>query len=488
MTRAGGGAAARRQRSVRRPHQRLGSHRARRAGGALLALSLALALGPRSLRAQSMRLHWTTTAQYVQLRPIAYDSASGAYEALPVAYAAPVTQDLELSAWGLGVTGLRGYALLRGRAALGSELVWPRYGDHFDLLAAYLELQRQTYRLRLGRQQRASALGWYAFDGLTAGWQPASSIRIEGYGGRGLARATLEPYNSPALTSLDPLRPDQGTILLGALLFAAPFPRASLTAIYQREALSDRSGLVSERAAVDGRIGIGTFLTLSGSADADLAERWIGKASVSATVRLSRSSFVELEAFRYRPTLDLTTIWGAFVPESNYGYTGSLQLAAASDLSLSGAFTYRRWQPLSAGSPFLENVADNQKELTLGAHARRGNLAFDGSYHLELGYGGDQSGGDLSVAWAPDDGWRAGLTGTAFQQTDMVRVTGGTVFGVGAQIRTPLGRRIGVSADLTRYFQRRLKGTTGVDWNQTRASLTFDWTVGADADHAGGYR
>jgi hypothetical protein len=70
----------------------------------------------------------------------------------------------------------------------------------------------------------------------------------------------------------------------------------------------------------------------------------------------------------------------------------------------------------------------------------------------------------------------------------MVRVTGGTVVGIGAQIRTPLGRRLGVSADVTRYFQRRLKGATGVDWNQTRASLTFDWTLGADADRVGGYR
>jgi len=455
------------------------------AGIALLALA-AMAGGPRALHAQAFRLHWTTSAQFVQLRPIQYDSASGAYLALPVAYAAPVTQDVEVSAWGFGVEGLRGYALMRGRAALGSELVWPRYGDHFDLLAAYLELQRQTWRLRLGRQQRASALGWYAFDGLTAGWQPVSAVRIEGYGGRGLARATLQPYNSPALLALDPLRPDQGTILAGAVLSATPFARSSFSAIYQREVLSDRSGLVSERAAVDGRVGIGSFLTLSGSADADLAEQWIGKASVGAAVRLSRSTFVSLEAFRYRPTLDLTTIWGAFVPESNNGYSASVRLAAASDLSFSGAFTYRRWQPLSAGTPFLVDVPNDQKELTVGAHAQRGPLALDGSYHLELGYGGDQSGGDLSVAWAQPEGWRAGLTGTAFQQTDMVRVTGGTVFGVGANLRTPLGRRLGLSADLTRYFQRRLRGTTGVDWNQTRASLTFDWSIGADADRTGG--
>ena len=460
--------------------------RATRLLAAPLVLLAWAAAGPRALHAQAFRLHWTTTAEYVQLRPIEYDSVSGVYDALPVAYAAPVTQDVELSAWGLGVEGLRAYALVRGRAALGSELVWPRYDDHFDVLAAYLELQRQTWRLRLGRQQRASALGWYAFDGLTAGWQPVSAVRIEGYGGRGLARATLQPYDSPALLSLDPLRPDEGTILAGAVLSATPLPRASFSAIYQREILADRTGLVSERAAVDGRVGIGSFLTLSGSADADLAEGWIGKASVSASARVTRWAFVSLEAFRYRPTLDLTTIWGAFVPESNNGYTGSLQLAASPDLSFSGAFTYRKWQPLSAGSPFLVDVPDNQKELTLGAHTRRGAIALDGDYHLELGYGGDQSGGDLSVAWAPPDGWRAGLTGTAFQQTDMVRVTGGTVFGVGGEVRTPLGRALGLSVNVTRYFQRQLKGTTGVDWNQTRASLTFDWTMGADADRAAG--
>ncbi len=61
---------------------------------------------------------------------------------------------------------------MRGRAALGSELVWPRYDDHFDALYAFLELERRYYRVRAGRQQRASGLGFYAFDGLTATARP----------------------------------------------------------------------------------------------------------------------------------------------------------------------------------------------------------------------------------------------------------------------------------------------------------------------------
>ncbi len=454
----------------------------------IAAVSLgAVALGAREVRAQAVRIHSTTEAQYVQMRPIQYDSAAGQYLALPVTYAAPLTEDIEVSAWGFGMEGLRAYALLRGRAALGSGLVWPRYGDHFDALAAYLELERPQYRIRLGRQQRASALGWYAFDGLLATWRPLRMLRVEGYGGLGKARGFLEPLNSPAITSLDPLRPDHGTILLGASASVAPTARSSFSAIYQREVLSDRSALVSERAAFDARIGLGTWLVLSGSADADIATKEWGKANAGAMLRVSRASFLKFEVFQYRPTLDLTTIWGAFAPESHQGWTASAGLVASSNLSLNAAFTRREYQPLSAGSPFLTNIGNDSKTLTVGLGTRRGAFALDGSYHLQLGYGGKQSGGDANVAFAPQDGWRVGLQGTAFQQTDMIRVADGTVYGVGGEVRSPMGRTLGVRASLMRYFHRDLKGQTGINWNQTRASVAVDWWFGANADRTGGY-
>ncbi len=462
------------------------------AGPVVLAALTALASS--QARGQAIRLHGTTTTQYVQLRPIQYDSAAdsgqGAYVSLPVTYAAPLVQDLEVSAWGLGVTGLRVYALLRGRDALGSGLVWPQSDTHFEALDAYLELQRAHYLLRLGRQQHASGLGWYGFDGLTAAWTPVPALRVEAYGGRGMARAADESFNASAITALDPLRPDEGTVLLGASLWAAPTARSTFTAIYQRDILNDRSGLVSELASASARVALGPWLYLSATANADVARQQWGKASVTATVLLARRTSVDLEAFQYRPTLDLTTIWGAFTPESHRGYAATANVAAAPWLTLSGSFTWRHWQPLSSGSPFLVNVGDDQQELELGAHARRGDVALDGDYHLQTGYGGGQSGGDLGLAWAPDGGWRAGFQATAFQQTDLFRIAGSTVYGVGANLRTPLGRGVGLTAAITRYFQRQGTGTTGLDWNQTRASVTFDWTLGADADHldGGGYQ
>ena len=461
----------------------------------LLALAAA---APPGLAAQSVRVHGTTTTQYAQLRPIQYDPTvidtigsrvdTGAFVSLPATYAAPFTQDLEVSAWGLGVEGLRAYALLRGRAALGSGLIWPQSDEHFQAMFAYLELERTHYLLRGGRQQRASGLGWYAFDGLTASWRPLAAVRIEGYGGRGLARASLDAPNASAITSLDPLQPDHGTILLGASLWTAPSPRSSFSAIYQRELLSDRSGLVSERAAFDGRLGVGSRLVLAGSADADVARKQWGKARLSATVLLGGGNSVQLEAFQYRPTLDLSTIWGVFSPESHYGFAATGNWAATRDVSLSAAFTYRRWQPLSVGSPFLVDVGNDQKEVSAGAHVRRGDYTFDGSYHLELGFGGDQSAGDLRAGWSPGGGWRAGVQATAFKQTDMFRIAGGTVYGLGADFATALDRRVGLKVDVMRYFQRQQAGSTGLDWNQTRASVTFDWTIGADADRVGSYQ
>lgn len=454
---------------------------------ALLAASFTM-LAAAALGAQSVRVRTTTTARYAEIRPIRYDTASGSYVAEPVASATPLTQDVEVSAWGFGVQGLRAYGLVRGRAALGSELVWPRYDDHFDALYAFLELERRYYRVRAGRQQRASGLGFYAFDGLTATARPWATVRVEGYGGRGLARGFLEPQNSEAIRSLDPLRPDKGTILLGASFWAAPSAGSSFSAIYQRELLSDRSGLVSERTAVDGRVSVGRQVVLSGSADADLALGAWGRARLGALVRIGRRSFVEVEAFRYKPLLDLTTIWGAFAPEPHRGASASVHVSPMRSLALTSSFTYRRYEPLSSGTAILVDIQDHAEELAVGAHWQAGSLLLDGGYRLQLGFGGAQSGGDVAAAFARPDGWRLGARGVAFQRDEAFRVTNGTVYGAGLEARGPIGGRVVVRGEFMRYLHRKLSGQAALDWNQTRALLSLEWTFGANPDRSGALR
>jgi hypothetical protein len=453
----------------------------------LLALTAAAPLA-----AQSVRVHATTTARYVELRPILYDADAARYEPQAVQSATPLTQDIEVNAWGFGVDGLRAYGLARFRGSLGSDLVWPRYGDHFDALAFYLEYEHANYALRLGRQQKASALGWYGFDGLTGSWRPIPQLRVDAYGGRGLARGYLEPYNSKALEALDPLRPDHGTWLLGAQVFGKPSAATSLSALYQREILADRSGMVSERVALDGSATLQEFLTLAGSAEFDMASNEWGKARMSATVAFTRNATLRAEVFRYRPTLDLTTIWGVFGPQSHSGYTGTLQFAPWRALSVYGAYTEQQYQPDTTVSPFATVLSERSQEVAAGLKLALGTLRLDGRYTLLLDYGGSQSGGDVGLAIAPRDGWRVGIRGTAFQNDGEFRVADGTVWGAGLEASVRVLDRFTIRADAMRYRyekQKRVPATlSGLDWNQTRATIAVDWTFGTNPDRQGGSR
>ncbi len=456
------------------------------------ALALLALVAAAPLAAQSVRVHSTTTARYVQLRPILYNADSGAYLPQAVQAATPITQDFEINAWGLGMNGLRAYGLLRFRGSLGSDLVWPRYGDHFDALAAYLEYEHANYRLRLGRQQKASALGWYGYDGASASWRPLSRVRVEAYGGRGLARGYLEPVNSKALAALDPFTPSEGTYLLGASLFAAPSATTTFSAIYQREVLTDKSGLVSERVALDGSVGLGSALMLTGSTDFDLASNEWGKARVGASLQLASGLSVQGELFRYRPTLDLTTIWGVFGPQSHWGYSGGLRLAPWRALSLWGKYTERRFEADTTPTPFAFNMPDREQQVAAGMRLRIGTVQLDGGYNLTLDYGGSQSGGDAGFSFAPAEGWRVGFRGTAFQREGEFRVADGTVYGGGLEARGRLFGRFDVRADVMRFSQekqqRRPASLSGLNWNQTRATIAIDWTFGTNPDRQGGSR
>ena len=455
----------------------------------VLALVALAAAAP--LAAQSVRVRSTTTARYVELRPILYNADSARYEPQSVQSATPLTQDFEVNAWGFGMDGLRFYGLLRFRGSLGSDLVWPRYGDHFDALAAYLEYQHANYKLRLGRQQKASSLGWYGFDGLDASWRPVSSVRVEGYAGRGLARGYLDAYNSRALAALDELRPNVGTYLLGATATAST-ATAALTAIYQREVLTDKSGIVSERVAVDGNVNLGA-LALAGTSEFDLATNDWGKARGSATLQFGRLLSVRGEIFRYVPTLDLTTIWGIFAPESHWGFGSTVQFTPWNGVALHGSYTERKYQATATGSLFGSDLPDREREIAAGGRLSIGAVQLSGTYRLQLDYGGWQKGGDAALAIAPAAGWRVGVKGTAFQRDGEFRVSNGTVFGAGVDARIRLFDRFDVRADVMRFMQRkqeRLPASMGLDWNQTRGTISVDWTfnLGANPDRQGGSR
>lgn len=455
----------------------------RRLGAAILGLGCCAS----AAAAQQVRIRSTTTAQYVQLRALALDS-TGAWRAGAEHAAVPLAEDLELSAWGFGVQGLRAYGLFRLRGAIGSALVWPRYDDHFDALAAYLELERTSWRLRLGRQQRASGLGLNGFDGGAVTWRPVPNARVEAYGGRALARGTDDPINSGAIRGLEPLTPDRGTLLVGVSAWAAPTAQSFASATYQREVLNDFSGVVSERVALDAQASPGRILTLSGSTDFDLGAGAVGKARFAATAWLPHSASFAVAVFRYRPTFDLTTIWGAFAPQAHRGASVTATLPPSPAVTLTAGWTLRSYEKVTTTTPFLADVGTTTTSLSLGGTWIRADLSVSGTYRFITGYGGEESAGDLRVALERGERWRIGLNGTAFQNTEYFRVARGTVVGAGADARADLTDRLSVAGSLMQYFHTGTSGMDSPNWSQTRALLQVDWVMGANPDRPAGRR
>src|ERR1019366_209567 len=144
-------------------------------------IALALLLSPALLAAQGMRISGVTSAQFVELRPLLIDSA-GVQSSGALVHAAPFIQDLTLTAWGLG-EGLSVHANARVLTQLaGDGLVYPGANDHVQLLDAYAELARSSWRARLGRQWVGGGLGAYDFDG-ASGLIRRGEFSAEGWGG-----------------------------------------------------------------------------------------------------------------------------------------------------------------------------------------------------------------------------------------------------------------------------------------------------------------
>jgi hypothetical protein len=231
---------------------------------------------------QAVRGSTRSTARYLEIQPIAQDTVSrervterpgGAlefegfpvfclpdgfcvfYRAAPQQSAAVFYQDAEFTAWGLGVQGLSATAMVRARAHVGGDFTPPRSDDAFDAVLAYLELNRDRYRVRLGRQRVMSGLGFVGYDGLEGRFDPVDRVRVQAYGGRSLARGLSEPRQR-ALRGLDDefFLPENEALLFGQRGRGVdPAPGTSLALRYQFEIWSDRGGMLSERASLNGR-------------------------------------------------------------------------------------------------------------------------------------------------------------------------------------------------------------------------------------------
>jgi hypothetical protein len=450
-------------------------------GWVVAALALA-PLRPGSVSAQAMRGWVGSTLQMVELRPVEAIGGSCAigsdcYRTLAEERSYAATQDLSLTAWGLGVRGLSATLLARSRARLGSDVVWPRTDDQFDALLAYAQLVRGPLTLRAGRQEIRSGLGFPSFDGASA-TLTSGGVRVEAYGGRSLARGLRDPVNE-ALRGIESFVPDQSVYLFGGAT-RARFSTTSLTARYQREILSDRSGLASERGSLD----LSTVVPgarVTGSLDYDFGFERVGKGHLTVSVPLSSGHWiVEASTRRYVPYFSLSTIWGFFEPVSyrearvRVGWSPSKSFAAWTQGGL------RRYGDTKT-TVVLQPLSDNGRRAEAGLRWQATpEWGVDGSYRLEWGPGGYLSSGDASVRWTPREGASIVASATSFQQIEQYRLGDGRAVGGGLSFNFDLSDRASLAGGMSVLRHRGGGGASDSAWNQSRGWSSVRLRMGRD--------
>jgi len=478
-------------------------------------LALLAAAVPHGADAQDFRGSVVTSAHYLEVRPTVRDTVPRSqvtegpdgrlvFEGIPVVceptgvcifFRSPETestttirQDYRATAWGLGVTGLSATFQLRLRETIGDEFSWPTSQDPWDLLIGYVQLSREKFRIRAGRQRSASGLGFDSYDGVSALVEPNDWLDAQLFAGRSLAKGLHDPRHE-ALRPIEDFLPDRNAYLLGGEIGLEPEPGTSVTARYQREIWSDRSGLVSERAALDFRTDLFRPVGLRGSADWDFARGHVGKSHLTASLPLAEGTvMLEATARRYVPYFELWTVWGLFSPVAYHEGVLRGTWSPARDV---GVWLEGGWREYGDASidPILAPLEDDAVRGAAGVRWRAGpTLALSGSYRVERGAGAFHSSGDVSARWKPEDRFSVGAHLTAAQQIEEFRVGEGMVAGGGLDGDVRLTERFhlsGGAAVYRRFFDNR---PGMVDWNQLRAWTALRIDVGGDPGLSEGRR
>lgn len=391
----------------------------------------------------------------------------------------PFLQDLSVAGWGFG-QGISFHAHARFREALGSSSAsWPRIDDRFDLLDAYVELDRPRLRARVGRQWSLGGLGAYNYDGgsltLRRGWWDGDA-----FGGRALVQGLFEPYTSEEIGAVDDLPPENSAWLVGARLRARPGRSAAITAMYLRLLQDDRSGVYAERASLD--LSVRAFgLGLSANTQLDVASNTLNEARLRVSRPLVRRLDAAVDVRRHRPFFELWTIWGAFAPVGFDEGRATLSWASPDGtLMVSGGGAYRVYEDAGTGLEFTPLRNDGWRVNVDGAWSPGERFTVTGGYGRDIGFGSAQDDGTFGVSWRPVERLEVGAAASALQTIYEFRVGTGRVLGGSANGTLRLTSDVRLRVDAGVYKHRLTNDAHGQDWSQRRASARLEWAVGAD--------
>lgn len=478
-------------------------------------VALVAAFVPTALGAQGLRISGVTTMQLIDLRPLAIDSlpassvpgtgesrttAAGVPAICPQTStfcqyersssrvsATPLLQDVTVAGWGW-MEGLSFQADLRARTQLGgngaSTFVFPRTNDHFDVVDAYAQLSRAAWQARIGRQWATSGLGAYDFDGGELQLR-RDRFSVEGWAGRALVEGLAEPYTTAQLAAVDNLPPQQQGYLFGARARYRPDALMAASLTYQRILISDRSGLYSERAALDAsarRFGAALDLGLT----YDLATGDWNEARLRVGTGGTRSLVASAEVRLSRPYFELWTIWGAFAPvgfdegRATVGWNPS-----AIPLSFAVRGAYRKYAETNAGMSLRTNGWRAGGDVIW-----RGERSFSasGSYDVDIGSGAANTDVRVDTRWIPTSRLSLGVEGSVTQNIYEFRVGTGRIYGLSADASLGLRSDLQVAAAAGLYRHTLTNGAPGPDWSQRRATIRLEWMVGRDPGLGGTVR
>jgi hypothetical protein len=399
------------------------------------------------------------------------------YVPLPKTRSVAATQDLSLTYWGFGIQGLSFTTLVRARARMGGESLWPRSDDEFDAILGYAQLTRGGWQLRAGRQDLRTGLGFSGFDGLRGAYE-MGSFHFDAYAGRSLARGLREPANE-ALRALDDFLVDFGAYLIGG---GATLRRlgTTVTARYHREILSDRSGLVGERASVDfvSRV---NRVRLSGAMDYDFGFGRAGKGHLTLSRPFADGRWItEVVARRYVPYFELSTIWGFFDPVPYSELLTRVGWSPRAGLALRGSGGWRTYGDAQAPEAFGPLEREGWRADAGLSWQPSGVFGVDARYQLEWGPGAFLNSFDLRTDTQVSERLRTSVLLTSFQQFEEYRVGDGRAYGATASgdFRWSEATSINGGISILRYSGE--DGALTSPWNQARGWLGARFDVGAD--------
>ena len=468
---------------------------------AVAALALTLT-APCLARAQGYRGSVTVSGQWLEIRGLQPDSLAESdvsgdgtrrqlddgtvvtcipngfcqwYGSGPEEAVSLVTQDVEVATWP-GITGLSGYVHLRGR--YGSGDFWPRTDQEVDAIAAFVRYDRGDFRFMGGRQFRINGLGYYNFDGGAVLWRGIEPLRVELYGGWGLARNLNAPRTGDLLEDADEFAPGDRGLLVGFDVGGRLGEVASGKFTYQREIRTDELAFYSERIAGDVRAQV-ERVSVDLSADYDLAYEEINEALIRVAAPVARGFEVGALARRYTPFFELWTIWGAFSP---VGYDeGRLTVAWTSpsaDIRLEGGGGYRSYEEADAGADFIRLEEDGWRAFGR-ARWQPSPWFADLSYRADRGTGAAGYGGDIAVGRYFDEGTYLAIRGTSSQNFSEFRL--------GEQLSTGWGadgavrwRELWVSGGWGFYWINMDGQPRVEDWTQQRGHLGATYRFGRE--------